>query len=145
MPFDVRTQYSAGDAYADVFVGPADHSVQILLDVDKFTSAHVDSDGFLIPGCPIRENGTPVLSASQYVHGVLRERVRVGYDGTSYGNSNAILDAATDIEVAVFTAGQVDKGTMEDNLGRVLTQNEVDAFEDSGTKNLLLIDRALNT
>ena len=145
MPNDVRTTYAAGDVYADVFVGPANHSVQILLDVDKFTSAHVDSDGFLIPGCPIRENGTPVLSASQYVFGVLRERVRVGYYDGDYGNSDTILDSATDIEVAVFTAGQVDKGTMEDNLGRVLTQNEVDAFVDSGNKNLLLIDQALNT
>lgn len=145
MPFDVRTTHSEGDVYADVFIGPANHSVQILLDVDKFTSAHVDSDGYLIPGCPVRENGTPVLLASQYVHGVVRERVRIGYDGTTYGNTNAILDAATDIEVAVFTAGQVSKAQMEDNLGRVLTQNEVDAFENSGTKNLLLIDRTLNT
>lgn len=145
MPFDVRTTYAAGDVYADVFIGPANHSVQILLDVDKFTSAHVDSDGFLIPGVAIRENGTPVLNASEYVYGVLRERVRIGYDGTTYGNSNTILDAATDIEVAVFTAGQVSKAQMEDNLGRVLTQNEVDAFEATGNKNLLLIDRALNT
>lgn len=145
MPMDIKTPYAEGDTYVDPFVGRADHSVQISLDVDKFTSAHVDSDGYLIPGTPIRENGAPILNASEYVFGVVRESVRIGWDGTNYGNTDAILDAATDIQVAVFTAGQVDKGKMEDNLGRSLTTNEIDAFESKDNKNLLLIDQTLNT
>jgi len=144
MPMDIKSLAVEGDVYVDPFVGPASHSVQILIDVSGLTTDEVDSDGYLKPGVPFRENGLLISGASQYVFGVTRESVRVGYYNGSYGNTSTILDSASDVQVALFTIGQVDKGAIEDNLGRSLTANEVDGFE-SGSCEVILVDRTLNT
>jgi len=144
MPASVKTVLAANTRYGWPFQGRVEYTAQITLDISDFSSTWVDSDGFVKPGTPVRENGSPISAASQYVYGVIAEPVRIGYDGTSYGNTDAILDAATDIQVAVVTHGQVVKGIVEDNIGRALNDNEVKAFAASGS-HLLLLDYALNT
>lgn len=144
MPFDIKDTHDEGDVYGDPFVGRADHSVQILIDVSGLTTDEVDAKGYLKTGTPFRENGLLISGASQYVFGVTRETVRVGFYLGNYGNSSTILDGATDVQIALFTIGQVDKGMIEDNLGRTLTENEVDGFE-SGSCEIILVDRELNT
>ncbi len=143
---DVKVTHDEGDVYVDPFVGPASHSVQILIDISGLTNDEVDAQGYLKPGVPFRENGLLISAGSQYVFGVTRESVRVGYDpaAKTWGNGTLHLDGGTDAQIALFTIGQVDKGMIEDNLGRVLTANEVDGFE-SGSCEVILVDRALNT
>lgn len=143
---DVKSTFAEGDVYVDPFVGPANHSVQILIDVSGLTSDEIDSEGYLKPGVPFRENGLLISGASQYVFGVTREAVRVGYDSATltWGNAAAHIAGGTDTQVALFTIGQVDKGAIEDNLARSLTVNEVDGFE-SGSCEVILVDRSLNT
>jgi len=147
MPATVKTVLAASQRYAWPFQGPVNYTAQITLDVSAFyaaDSAWVDSDGFLKPGTPVRESGVPISAASQYVYGVVIEPVRIGWNGTIYGNTAAILNAADDIQIAVATLGQVIKEAVEDNMGRSMDDNEVKAFAADGS-HLVLLDYALNT
>jgi hypothetical protein len=146
MPMTVRSTNAEGDVYVDPFNGPAQHAVQILIDVSDLTTDEVDSDGYLKPGVPFQEDGTLIDGSGQYVFGCNRETVRVGYDTTNlvYGNTTTILDNSDDVQVAVFTIGMVDKAKIEDNLERVLTNDEIQAFHAADCE-LILVDRTLNT
>lgn len=64
----------------------------------------------------------------EYVYGVVLEPVKV-----AAGNTSTLLDAATDIDVAVVRGGLVNRDVAEDNLGRALTATEIAAFQAAGS------------
>jgi hypothetical protein len=63
-----------------------------------------------------------------YVYGVSMEPVKV-----ATGNTSALLNAATDIDVALARFGIVNRDIAEDNLGRAYTANEIAAFAAAGS------------
>lgn len=59
-------------------------------------------------------------------YGAVVEAVKV-----AAGNTSALLNAATDIDVAVATICQINRAILEDSLGRVLTDAELSNISDS--------------
>jgi hypothetical protein len=134
------TVTTGGDVYTDPFQGPAHHTAQITIDPSILKSTDfVDSDGLLKPGTIFEEDGTLAGGAGTYVFGVVRYPIEV-----AAGDTDALLDAAPNVDIVVFIRGVVDKDTIEDNIGRALTQGEVDAFNYLGS-HVQLLDYAVNT
>jgi hypothetical protein len=92
------TKTTGGYLYPSPFRGPTDHTLQIDVDANAFSTAEVDTDGILKPGVPIASDGT-LVGAAQKVYGV-----------------------------TIATIGQVSQDVVEDVLGRVLTADEIAGF-----------------
>ena len=88
----------------------------------------MDSFGYLKPGVAFTAAGV-LIPAAGVVFGVTPESLDVlhilPYSGITFA---AALAAAGVQQLAVVTIGQVNRKIMEDNLGRVLTANEIAGF-----------------
>jgi hypothetical protein len=112
MPMSVSST-PGGSAYVDIRVGDSHNIHQILLDVSGLTAAD-DADGYLPPGLPLLATGLPVSGAGQTAVAVLGpEAVKIGTDDI-FGNC--------------FLDGALNQDAIEDNLGRVLSANEIAAL-----------------
>ena len=102
MPIRVTTTAAAGVAYGDIRVGECQVH-QVLLDVSTLV------------GLPIRVDGTPVSGAGQVCFGLIGpEAVKLGA-ADHFGNC--------------YISGSFNKDMIEDNLGRSLTADELDAID----------------
>lgn len=112
MPLSVTNTADRGTAYSDIRVG--DVTVhQILYDVSGLTGVD-DANGSLPVGLPILANGNPVTGGSDVCYGLV-------------GPEPVKLEAA-DHFGNVILAGAVNRDAIEDNLGRVLSANELAAI-----------------
>lgn len=118
---------SGGTDHGSPFVGPIMHTAQISALLTGYTSAEIDSQGYLKPGVPVLSTGLLVSGAAQTIFGVTIEAIKVGN-----GNAAGDLAALGTQQIVVATIGQVNKKIIEDNLGRVLSANELAAFAIGG-------------
>jgi hypothetical protein len=123
MPLTTKVTAAAGDSVESPFVGPVDHSDTVRLDVSVLSSDEIDENGYMKPGVPLLQTGVLVSAPAQVIYGVVIEPVKVA-DGNAAGD----ISGATDIDVAVATICQVNRAIIEDNLGRVLSADELSAF-----------------
>lgn len=129
MPMRMRNNITApGSIYGRPFIGPTDYPSQIAVNITVLTANEVDSMGFLKPGVPFSAAGA-LVGAAVPVWGVIPEPIDVlhlaPYDTNSWA---AALAAAGTQQITVITVGQVNRKIIEDNLGRVLTANEIAGF-----------------
>lgn len=129
MPVRMRNNITTpGSIYGRPFVGPTDYPSQIAVNITLLTANEVDSQGYLKPGVPFAANGI-LVGAAVPVWGVVPEPLDVlhiaPYDTLSFA---AALAAAGTQQLTVITVGQVNRKIIEDNLGRVLTANEIAGF-----------------
>lgn len=128
MPIQVTNPtVTGGVEYASPFVGPAEHYAQIAVNIAALTTAEVDSNGYIKPGVPLEADGTLILAASGVVFGVVPEATKV-----AKSNAAGDLTAAGTQQLALATIGQVNRKIVEENLGRVLTANEIAGFMQGG-------------
>lgn len=135
MPVRYKPSVSAaGTIYGRPFVGPTHHPSQIAVNITLLTANEVDSQGYLKPGVPFTAAGILVGVAPAFVHGVVPEPIDVlflrPFDGLTFA---AALAAAGTQQITVMTIGQVNRKIIEDNLGRVLTANEIAGFSAAGS------------
>lgn len=121
MPMIRRQINVAGSGYMSPFVGPAEHPVQISVNIANLTTFEVDSNGYIVSGTPLNAAGALVTTGA--VYGVIPESVRVA-------NSNAAADltAAGTVDVAVIVLGLINRHIAEANLGRAYTAAELTGF-----------------
>lgn len=133
MPIFRREIAAAARTYGTPFVGPVDHTVQLLLVLSGLTSDEIDEYGYLKPGVPFMKDGTTVGADPDYVYGVTIEAIKVADD-----NLAPTIAALANTWVSVATIGQVNKAAVEDMLGRALTANEIAGFTRAGSKLVLI-------
>lgn len=117
--------------YSPVHIGPADDVLSALLDVSELGSDQVDEKGFIIPGAVLKLSGNKLVpvdgtSDEGQVTRVVLYPVKIADD-----NESGTLDAADDVDVVTLVIGTLDRGIMEDNLGRSLSANEITALTES--------------
>lgn len=129
MPVRMNKNISAaGVIYGRPVVGPANHTAQISVDITLLTANEVDSQGFLKPGVPFAANGI-LVGAAVPVFGIVPEPLDVLHIPPFTTLTFAAALAAAGVQqLAVVTIGQVNRKIIEDNLGRVLTANEIAGF-----------------
>lgn len=114
MPITVTAPTGGGTGYIEIRLDPKGcETHQLKFDVSELTG-NKDADGYLPPGLPMQADGSPVDGASQtaaYVVGP--EALKLG---TADHFGNVILN------------GILVKDAIEDNLGRVLSANELAAL-----------------
>lgn len=129
MPMSRSAVAVAGQGYGRPFRGKVEHTAQIPINVTALTTAEVDADGYLKPGVPFEADGTLILAAAGIVFGVSIEPIKV-----AKSNSAPDLAAASAaFQIGLGTIGQVNRAIIEDNLGRVLTANEIAGFGLAGS------------
>lgn len=132
MPLTTKVTAVAGATVESPFVGPVDLTDTVRLDVSVLTDDEIDENGYVKPGVPLQKDGTLVDAVSLVVYGIVIEPVKVA-DGNAAGD----ISGATDIDVAVATHCQVNRAIIEDNLGRVLSVDELSAFGATDAINLI--------
>ena len=128
MPPITSSTISGSNRYGFPFLGSIDEKLQEQLDVSSLDGTDfVDDDGILIPGTPLRLVDNllvPVDGGGQEVRGFVLEQVKIAKD-----NASGTLSAADDLAVVIVVKATVDRATVENNIGRVLTANEISAIE----------------
>lgn len=108
-------------------IGGIDERLSVQLDVSTLDGTGlVSDDGYLKPGAVLRNNAkvlNPITATAQVALGVTFEEVKV-----AKSNSTADLGAATDIPVVIAVSATIDRAIVENNLGRVLTADELTAL-----------------
>lgn len=137
MPIKITSFSGSGQSYSSPFTGPIDHTAAIPILLTNFTSAEVDANGYLKPGVPIKyaaadTQGLPISATSQFVYGCVVEATKVA-DGNTSGQLTGKV-----VLVAVATKAQVRRAILEDILGRVLSANEIAAFDAAGSQTRLV-------
>lgn len=128
MPIRVRNAVTVGgDTHQSPFVGPVDHTVSIAVPIGVLTADEVDANGYLKPGLPLTAAGARI-GVGGAVYGCVVEATKV-----ATGNDAAALTAAGSPQVTVALIGTVNRDVLEDNLGRVLTADEVAGFSAAGS------------
>ncbi|HLL74816.1 MAG TPA: hypothetical protein VK421_06085 [Pyrinomonadaceae bacterium] len=102
----------------------------VFVDISDLTTGEVDADGRLKPGVPFQKTGDTV-GAGDVLYGVNLEAVKIVADGPT--NDSLAANAGT-FPVTVGTIGTAHRDVIEDNLGRPLTADEIDAFDAAGSK-----------
>lgn len=123
-----RNVIPASQDYANPMVGPVNHTHQLAVNVAALTTREVDSNGYLKPGVIFDKAGALVGVAPAYNYGIVVAPVKV-----AKSNSGTDLTAAGVQRVAVCRIGIVNGDIVEDNLGAVMTANELAGFERAGT------------
>lgn len=123
-----RNIVGASQDYGKPFVGPVNHTHQLAVNVAVLTAFEVDSKGYLKPGVIFDKAGILVGVGPAYAYGATVEATKV-----ADGNTAPLLAAAGVVRVAVARIGLLNGDIIEDNLGRVLTANELAGFERAGT------------
>lgn len=125
MPPRITRNAEAGQDYGNPFVGPVDHTNQLAVDVGLLTAAEVDANGYIRPGLPLAADGTLIGIAPDYAYGAVVEATKV-----AEGNTQLQRDAAGPagdgiVRIAVARSGLLNRDIVEDNLGRVLSADEI--------------------
>lgn len=123
---------TSGDtAYGSPFIGRVDNVLHVKVDVSALTSREVDADGYLKPGVPLALDGT-LLGASN------TKRVAMVVEATKIADNNTGLSSITnDPFVACATIATVNRDIIEDNLGGVLTADEIAALNGAASSIVL--------
>lgn len=121
MPISV-TVTAGGVAYGDIRVGEGHGIHQLLINAANVASAR-DADGYLPPGLPLKADGTLVAATQATV-------CMVGPEAVKVGSVNVFANA-------IFS-GPVNRDMIEDNLGRVLSADELTGATAVGTGNIIL-------
>lgn len=111
MPITVSTT-AGGASFIEVRGGAYNNVHQIKLSASALAASR-DANGYLPPGLPVQKAGTPVSGASQVAVVIGPEPVKLG---------------AADIFANVILDGPLTRDAIEDNLGRVLSANELAAL-----------------
>lgn len=128
MPITIESTASEANSYGHPFVGPgAEYTDVVKVDISDLGTGEVDADGYIKPGLPLAKDGN-LITAGVPVYGVVLEPIKI-----ATGNTDAILDAATDCFIAVGTHGIVNRDIIEDNLGRALNADEIAGFPLAGS------------
>jgi len=130
-PLGKREVNPGGELAPSPFVGPVDHTEQILLDVSTFDTEEVDADGYIKAGTPVQLTGAvgtgPVKGAlvtnADQQAGVVFEGIKI-----AASNAPAVLAAAPNVEVAVAHMCAINRHRVEDILGRALSAAELSAL-----------------
>ena len=118
-----------GTLYRPAFHTVSDHDVPTRIDPSSFKGTDwVDLYGVLKPGTPLKADGTLAGTPDEQV----AERIVPYAVGIAEGNTDALLDAAPNGDVAARTRGEVVRADVEAALGRELTAFEVTAIHASG-------------
>ena len=133
MPLKNSVLTTPGQVYGRPFDGPTNFQVQGVIDITALTSAEVDSDGYIKPGVPLREISTGVFGlvngAAQVIRAMVPESIKVA-NGNAAGDLSAASNA---FPIGLYTRTQARRPIIEDNLGRVLSANELAAFAAAGS------------
>jgi hypothetical protein len=122
-----------GTFYRQAFHSP-ETGVPVRIDPSSFKGTDwVDMSGVLKPGTPLLANGALAGTAAD-----TEAKYVVPFAvGIAEGNTDALLDAAPNGDVAAYTRGDVVQEHVEIALGRDLSANELTAFNASGRFTLL--------
>lgn len=126
MPISITSLSGGGTVYGSPFIGPVEYVQQIAIDVTALTTREVDSDGYLKPGVPFKANGDLVGAPAESILGVVIEPLKVA-SGNGAGDFSA---ASAAHQIGLATIGQLNRDVIEDNLGAVISVDELDAFSD---------------
>lgn len=129
MPIRVSTT-TGGNVHAPVFVGQILNTDLVWVDVSDFTTAEVDSRGYIKPGVPLQKDGNKIGS-SGVVWGVTIEATDLQL--ATVPPTDASLAADTKTFPVVVGFGLCNRDIMEDNLGRALTSDEIAGFDLAGS------------
>lgn len=122
-----------GTFYRPAFHAP-ETGVPVRIDPSDFKGTDwVDMYGVLKPGTPLLADG----SLAGTVDATEAKYVVPFPVGIAEGNTDALLDAAPNGDVACYTRGDVTQEHVEAAIGRDLTAFEVTAYEASGRFTLL--------
>lgn len=111
MPIAFSTT-AGGPSYIDVRGGAYNNVHQIKLGAAGLAASR-DADGYLPPGLPVLLTGAPVSGAGQTAVVIGPEPVKLG---------------SVDLFANVIIDGPLTRDAIEDNLGRVLSANELAAL-----------------
>lgn len=128
MPMRVKSLTAAGAAFGYPFLGPMNHTLTVRLDASVLTANELDANGYIVPGTPLKADGTLVSGTGQLIRGVVIEPIKV-----ADGNAAADIAAGVDQDIAIGVIGIVQRDIVEDNLGRVLSADEIAAFAAAGS------------
>ncbi|HEY0659600.1 MAG TPA: hypothetical protein VGD05_14085 [Pyrinomonadaceae bacterium] len=121
------TKTSGAIAYGKPFIdGPRD-VLHVKVDVSALTTAEVDIDGYLKAGVPLAIDGLLIGASNTKRVGVTPNEVKIADTNTGLAGITA------DPFVAVAFSGTVNRDSMEDNLGRALTANEIAGLNGVGS------------
>jgi hypothetical protein len=127
-PKVTRNITPASQDYGHPMVGPVNHTHQLAVNIAVLTSREVDAKGYLKPGVIFDKAGALVGIAPAFNYGIVIAPVKV-----AASNSAGDLTAAGVVRVVVARFGLVNGDIVEDNLGAVLTANELAGFERAGS------------
>jgi hypothetical protein len=129
MPMEITTT-AGGTAYANPFVGRPGPTTNFKIDVSTLTTDEVDGYGYLKPGVPFQASGALVSGASQTVHLVTVEAIKL----PGRTDNSGLSSDTTDPIIGGATSGLINRDIAEDNLGRAYTANELAALALGGFK-----------
>lgn len=127
-PKVTRNVVGASQDYANPLVGSNDHVHQLAVNIAVLTAREVDAKGYLKPGVIFDKAGVAVGAAPAYNYGITFAPQKV-----ANSNSAGDLVAAGVQRVAVARIGLVNGDIVEDNVGAVMTANELAGFERAGS------------
>ena len=125
MPMNVKKTVGT-TLFSPVFLGEIIAMEQVLVDVSELDTTMVDADGWLKPGVMFKQDGTQP-DGSGCVYAVNPESQNLHLDTVPPTDVSLAADTKT-YPLGMGTMGTVNRDIIEDNLGRGLTTNEVNAF-----------------
>lgn len=130
MPIEIRKS-SGGPVIPNPFVGPVEYRATVRVDVSGLTDKEVNEQGYLKPGVLLKKDGTLIAGDGGDPEGPDGRAYGAVVEATKVAESNtaAALAAASDIDVAVCTIGQINQKILEDLLDRALTTFEIAGVE----------------
>jgi hypothetical protein len=130
MPISVK-EVAGGSNYGNPLVGDPGPFTHIKLDVSGLTEDEVDTYGYLKPGVLLNSAGD-LLGAADFAYCIVVEATKLPIVVPA---TDASLAAETgDPLIAVCTGGLINRDVVEDNLGRALTADELDAIITAGSQ-----------
>jgi len=131
--------FEGGDLYRPVFEGMPHGIPKRITPADFDGTDWIDSDGYLKPGTPLKEDGTVAdgldssgSSTAETAAYVVPYSVSIAESGSS-----ADLTAAPDGDISVATRGDLVQKQVEEGLGRALTSDEEASITRSGRFTLI--------
>lgn len=121
------TKTTGAIGYGKPFIdGPRD-VLHVKVDLSALTTAEVDADGQLKAGVPLTIDGLLIGAANTKRVGVTPNEVKIAETNTG------LAGIVNDLFVAVAFSGTCNRDSMEDNLGRALTANEIAGLDAAGS------------
>lgn len=125
MPLSVTTT-AGGTVHPSPFIGPINHTVQLLVDISTLSADEVDASGYIRPGTILQQTGAAISAPAQIAYGCVVEATKVA-------TGVAGLATEPDVEVGVALYCVLNRDIMEDSMGRVLSADELAAIDVAGS------------